>query len=199
MISGMASVGSTESWAGLRSTRSSPPGLAGEYADRRSVYTAALEQAQQLFGAAEHAGCASRPLLAFYGLSQAGRALAAAARATTGHEWLLAGHGLRAPDLTAALPEVPIVQSGGGQSSFIRLSALLNSPSIPHNNTSKPVTIGDLWDLIPDVVDKPLIDRANPRLPLFCVPVGSDSRAPSQAIAIVGGFPRTIREHPLRR
>jgi hypothetical protein len=42
------------------------------------VYVAALQQAEQLFHAAREAGFASSPLLLFYGLSQAGRAIAAA-------------------------------------------------------------------------------------------------------------------------
>ncbi|MCX5151640.1 YaaC family protein [Streptomyces sp. NBC_00320] len=38
-----------------------------------------MEQAQQMFKAAEVVGPQTRPLLVFYGLSQAGRAIAAAA------------------------------------------------------------------------------------------------------------------------
>jgi hypothetical protein len=66
------------SWSDLRGTRWAPPGSAGADPSRRAVYVAALQQAEQLFHAAREAGFASSPLLLFYGLSQAGRAIAAA-------------------------------------------------------------------------------------------------------------------------
>ncbi|WP_416071590.1 YaaC family protein [Streptomyces sp. ME02-8801-2C] len=59
-------------WQALRETRSDPPGWAGSgNAARRKTYNAALEQAEQLLKAAAQVGPASRPLLLFYGLSQA--------------------------------------------------------------------------------------------------------------------------------
>lgn len=69
-----------ESWRTIRTVRADPPArianvLRGE---RRTVFQAALEQAQQQFMAASLIGYESRPLNLFYGLSQAGRALAAA-------------------------------------------------------------------------------------------------------------------------
>jgi hypothetical protein len=42
--------------------------------DRRLIFAAALEQAEQQFLAAAAIGVQSRPLNLFYGLSQAGRA-----------------------------------------------------------------------------------------------------------------------------
>ena len=54
----------------------------------------ALEQAEQMFHAAATVGVATRPLQVFYGLSQAGRAIAAAASGLTGDGWELAGHGI---------------------------------------------------------------------------------------------------------
>ncbi|MFC4088598.1 YaaC family protein [Micromonospora sp. GCM10011541] len=66
-------------WSDLRATRHAPPGGAGANPERRSTYVAALQQAEELFRATETSGPASSPLLLFYGLSQAGRALTAAA------------------------------------------------------------------------------------------------------------------------
>jgi hypothetical protein len=65
-------------WGRLRATRWDPPGAASESAERRRTCFA-LEQAEQMFRAAAGVGPATRPLLVFYGLSQAGRAIAAAA------------------------------------------------------------------------------------------------------------------------
>ncbi|MGW9316795.1 YaaC family protein [Streptomyces albidoflavus] len=75
-----------EAWERLRASRSSRPGRASGGA-RAKTYATALEQAQQMFRAAEGVGPQTRPLLVFYGLSQAGRAIAATAvdlRAKTG-------------------------------------------------------------------------------------------------------------------
>jgi hypothetical protein len=64
---------------------------------RRRTYTFALEQAEQMFRAAAVVGPATRPLLTFCGLSQAGRAIAVAAAAATADSCRLQGHGLRWP------------------------------------------------------------------------------------------------------
>lgn len=73
--------------------RAEPPGFAHEDR-RREVFTAALQQAEELHGAASITGYASRPLPLFYALSQGGRAIAAARNG--GEDWELRGHGLRA-------------------------------------------------------------------------------------------------------
>jgi hypothetical protein len=62
----------------LRWTRSDPPGLASDDAERRSIYVAALQQFEELLGAARQAGPATKALPLFYALSQAGRAIVAA-------------------------------------------------------------------------------------------------------------------------
>jgi hypothetical protein len=79
---------------------------------RRRTYVFALEQAEQMFYAAITVAVATRPLQAFYGLSQAGRA---AAPALTGHGWELADHGIRcdAATLRGELVSRNIVDHGG--------------------------------------------------------------------------------------
>jgi len=66
-------------WTMLRQTRHAPPGYASSAGSRRSTYRAALEQAEQMFAAAVQVSVATRPLQVFYGLSQGGRAVTAAA------------------------------------------------------------------------------------------------------------------------
>jgi hypothetical protein len=126
--------------------------------ERRVVFLSALEQAEQLFRAAESVGYASRPLLAFYGLSQAGRALAAAATAADQDSWQLRGHGLTVPNLDegVSLPSVVVQQVGKAQSSFIRLSELLKSPPLPDAKSPASATIADLWDTLPEAQVRPL-------------------------------------------
>lgn len=96
---------SSDSLYGIRATRASPPGHAGEDEDRRQVYGAALAPFDELIEAASAVGPASRPLPLFYALSQAGRAIAAAhARGA----WRLGYHGLSARELDPPLLDVPV-------------------------------------------------------------------------------------------
>ncbi|WP_394798281.1 YaaC family protein [Streptomyces albidoflavus] len=66
-------------WRALRELRAAPPGRATS-GSRQKLFSSALEQSEQLFTAAGSVGPASRPLVLFYGLSQAGRAIAPARR-----------------------------------------------------------------------------------------------------------------------
>ena len=123
-------------WEKLRGTRWNLPPAAAANQARRRTYVFALEQAEQMFRAAAQTGVATRPLLLFYGLSQAGRAIAAAA-ATGADGWELDGHGITcvARTLRGPLPCVR-VQAGkeGTAGSFVRLSELLDSPLWPRGN-----------------------------------------------------------------
>jgi hypothetical protein len=80
----------------IRRTRARPPGHAGDDA-RRDTYGTALEQFEELLGAAATASPGVRPLPLFYALSQAGRAIAAAYLA---HDWKLHGHGISCGELS---------------------------------------------------------------------------------------------------
>lgn len=82
-------------WERLRASRSKRPGRATAGA-RAKTYSTALEQAQQMFRAAQEVGPQTRPLLVFYGLSQAGRAIAASAVDLKGESWNLVSHGIKA-------------------------------------------------------------------------------------------------------
>jgi hypothetical protein len=120
--------GAESVWDALRATRWRPPASASRDLDRQQTYVAALEQAEQLFRAAAGVGVAARPLLLFYGLSQAGRAVAAAAR-LKGDQYRLAQHGIKACDLDGDLPDIRVEAGTAGRpSSFVRLSELLDSP-----------------------------------------------------------------------
>ena len=60
---------------------------------RRLLFSAALEQSEQQFLAARAVGVQSRPLNLLYGLSQAGRAVAAALTPEA-DDYQLKGHGI---------------------------------------------------------------------------------------------------------
>ncbi|KZB82894.1 YaaC family protein [Amycolatopsis regifaucium] len=139
-------------WQMLRTLRANPPGRAGR-GDRKRTFNMALEQAEQLLGAALTVGPAARPLLAFYGLSQAGRAVAAAARAVSNDDYRLDGHGIRTGEMqgiaTTGLAALTVADQGKG--SFTQLARFLGGASLP---VATP--IGELWGLLPDVSRFPL-------------------------------------------
>lgn len=135
------------SWQMLRAIRSSPPGLASQE-DRRAVFVAALEQSEQLFKAAAGVGVETRPILAFYGLSQAGRAIAAAGG--DDEKWRLETHGITTGALADAAKGLAAVtvrdsRSGKHAGSFPAVSQVLGSASLPGSTP-----LGTLWHLLPE-------------------------------------------------
>ncbi len=143
---------STDStWRRIRALRHSPPSAA-DSGKRRQVFAAALEQAEQLFRASAAVGAAARPLTLFYGLSQAGRAIAAA---RAGEAWQLHGHGIRAEGLDAGLLKVQIRDSGKG--SFTQLASILGSPSL-----SEPATLPQICATLPETQEHPFSGVAVP-------------------------------------
>jgi hypothetical protein len=142
-----------ELWRHIRGLRHGPPGLAGAAADRHEVFGAALEQAEELFDAAASVAAPSRPILLFYGLSQAGRAVAAASTAAPAN-WELQAHGITTGNRTVpSLSQLVIRDSvmGNRVGSFTRLAELLSSGSLPNG-----ATFGEVWATIPDVASAPL-------------------------------------------
>lgn len=89
-----AGAGSAEAgWRQVRSRRADPKGLAQGDPERRRVFGAALQQAEELAAAARAASPASKPITLFYALSQAGRAIVA--NCEEGDWQFPAAHGLR--------------------------------------------------------------------------------------------------------
>lgn len=151
---------SEAAWEQLRATRWSPPAPAAATRERRATYVFALEQAEQMFRAAATVGPATRPLQVFYGLSQAGRAIAAASSTSPGDTWRLSSHGIKAKALNGELPDVKLVTDPpGGSGSFVRMSELLNSPV--WGKGSIPLNV--LWDLLPENQYSPLLDTGTLR------------------------------------
>jgi hypothetical protein len=157
------------------------------------VYVSALQQSEELFAAASQVGYASRPLLAFYGLSQAGRAIAAAAHSATGDDWRLHGHGLTISNLESELPDIAICRQGGSQSSFIRLSAILDSPLLPSTKDDDQLTLNDLWDTVPETRSRPLKQYPNPHPALGVTYVETGESHPL-ASAVIRGIPPPVTD-----
>ncbi|MEU9987163.1 YaaC family protein [Streptomyces sp. NPDC048045] len=144
-----------EAWERLRASRSDPPARANT-GSRRKTYSAALEQAQQLFHAAAVVGPATRPVPVFYGLSQAGRAIAAAAWSLKGDAWQLESHGIKTTGFHLPFPDIEIrTDPPGSQGSFVKVSEVLDSPVWERD----PLRLEDVWDLLPPNLRYPLTTR----------------------------------------
>jgi hypothetical protein len=120
----------------------------------------ALEQFEELLGAASTASPAVRPLPLFYALSQAGRAIAAA---WLPDNWRLRLHGLRCRDLSpASVLDLEIEPTSGkmdgATDSFHGVSAAIESET-----PTQTVTLGQLWLALPEVsrliADAPGVSR----------------------------------------
>lgn len=144
--------------------------------ERAAVFVSALEQAEELMLAAADVGPAASPLLLFYAVSQAGRAIAAARLADP---WRLAGHGLKAPapaDASAGLLRRVVKPDGVRASKGRRLSFAGVAEATRSAQLTSGLELGALWAAIPDLMaplpQPPLEDRTWKRplrvfLPMF--------------------------------
>ncbi len=148
--------GAAESWRALRRRRANPPVPRGRSAARAATFLSALGQAEQQFHAAAGIGYQSRALNLYYGLSQAGRALAAVAPELGNGDWQLDGHGLTVPNRNqfsgGDVGALRLRTDGvaGGRTSFQRLSTVLNS-DVPES-----FALGDVWPLVYETANAPI-------------------------------------------
>lgn len=136
-------------WREIRALRADPPGLAGQNKRRRRVFSAALQQAEELHDAAAHCGFSSRPLTLFYALSQGGRAIAAAK--ATDSSWQFSGHGLETKFDSEEVLEARVVPSGHG--AFQVISEATLSPTLVRG-----LSLAELLATLPDVSNHVALD-----------------------------------------
>ncbi len=132
---------------------------------RRELFSSALEQAEQQFRAAESIGIESRPLNIYYGLAQAGRAIAAAHTPDgTGVSPEVLGHGLSVPGLSTSKPSDDILclrvrGDGRTDSSFGRMASLLDS-----NPLTQGVDLAAVAAMLLELsLDEPVPGRLHPK------------------------------------
>jgi hypothetical protein len=116
------------------------------------VFVSALEQAEDLMHAAASVGAAASPLLLFYAVSQAGRAIAAA---RLDDPWRLSGHGLKAP--APADPSIDLLRrvvkpegadtSKGRRQSFAGVAEATGTAQL-----TSALELGAMWAAIPDLI-----------------------------------------------
>jgi hypothetical protein len=129
----------------IRALRAAPPGRAERSGKRRGVFGSALQQSEELASAASAVGNSSKPLLLFYAMSQAGRAINAAW--SDGQPWQPIAHGIRvqaAEDLPSTQIELDALSSGAD--AYGLLSRAVGSP--PFRATT---TFARLWASLPEL------------------------------------------------
>lgn len=122
----------------LQAMRAAPPALAKDSGARRRVFGAALGQWDALLSASASVVPAASPILLFYALSQAGRAVCAAH--TSGQPWQSRGHGLSIGDPGKPLGETIVRPDGGSDSSFTMFCKALKASPL-----SESTTLSALW------------------------------------------------------
>lgn len=110
-----------------------------------------MKQAQQFFTTSESAGYEIKPILLYYGLNQAVRALAAMGIKQK-QGWEFSSHGLTCKniDQNPGLAGLEVVDSGQG--AFQALGDLVGSPTLPER-----VEFGDIWCSLPQGTHVPLV------------------------------------------
>jgi hypothetical protein len=142
-------------WGGIRSLRHDPPASASGNGDNRhprlTTFQAAIEQCEQFIKAASTADYATRPVHLFYAMSQGSRAVVAASPRLAANDWHVYGHGLSAWTQPKRLPEVTVHAYGNGLFQAMA-TALGFQPLVP----DEKITLGELWPLIPESINRPL-------------------------------------------
>jgi hypothetical protein len=122
----------------IQALRATPPGLAADRGARRRVFGAALGQWDALLGASALVVPTASPILLFYALSQAGRAVCAAS--ISGQPWRAGGHGLKIGNPGKPIGETIVSPDGGDDTSFAMFCRALQAAPL-----SETTTLGALW------------------------------------------------------
>jgi hypothetical protein len=155
---------------------------------RRYTFVAAMAQFEEQMTAAKVVTPATRPLNLYYGLAQAGMAIAAAHAPGA---WSFSRHGLKLIDTQPELSEIQVTPEGEG--AFQRVASATGSPII-----EAPVTLGKLWASLPDLLDIDLPGPAN-LVPLNVIPVTFNTSAPRADLYLsLGEMPEDLVEQAKR-
>jgi YaaC-like Protein len=137
-------------WRKIRAKRHQPPPNAFNN-PRRLVFAAAMKQSEQFFRLSDQAGYETKPILLYYGLNQAARAIVAVG-APLDEPWQLNGHGLTCPGLNQVMSLGDlIVVNHGKDKSFQKLAEQMSSPTLPAK-----VEFRELWASLPEGAEVPL-------------------------------------------
>ena len=161
-------------WFGLRGRRVSLHirSKLSETAGRRQTFAAAMAQFEEQFTAAKVVTEATRPLNLYYGLAQAGMAIAAA---HGDDPWSFSRHGLRLADREGELADITVGPEGDG--AFQKVAAATGSPLI-----TAPASLGALWASLPDLLDVGQLPGSTSPVPIPLFADESPARQPRASL-----------------
>ncbi len=162
----LAIADAARTWQEIRAVRARPTGLAADDLERRAVFTASLQQAQELaVAAASTASYATKPLPLFYALSQGMRAASAA---WVEEAWRIHGHGAtvvtQRPLMQTVIKPRPTVTEH--HRDCLSTLQMLDG----HDPMAKPFTLEALWAATPETPQIELAGRAPASLRLHVSP-----------------------------
>lgn len=130
-------------WFGLRGRRAvlRDRSKLNETAARQQTFAAAMGQFEEQFTAAKMVTEATRPLNLYYGLAQAGMAIAAA---HADDPWSFSRHGLHLTNWGGELADMILAPEGDG--GFQKVATATGSQLLPG-----PVSLGALWASLPEL------------------------------------------------
>ena len=165
-------------WFRLRERRSSlqTQSKLALTASRRQTFAAAMGQFEEQFTAAKVVTAATRPLNLYYGLCQAGMAIAAA---HADDPWSFSSHGLHLVDREAEFIDILVRPEGVG--GFQKVAAATGSPGI-----TEPVSLGALWASLPDLSQAGALPGSTRPVPLVFLADEAPARRPRATLLIPG-------------
>lgn len=122
---------------------------------------------------------ATRPLNLYYGLCQAGMAIATA---HADDPWSFSSHGLHLVDREAEFSDMMVRPDGDG--GFQRVAAATGSPAI-----TEPVSLGALWASLPDLAQAGALPGSTRPVPLVFLADEAPARRPRATLLIPGEMP----------
>jgi hypothetical protein len=145
-------------WFGLRGRRAvlRDRSKLNETAARQQTFAAAMGQFEEQFTAANVVTDATRPLNLYYGLAQAGMAIAAA---YADDPWRFSRHGLRLTNWGGELADMLVAPEGDG--GFQKVGTATGSQLL-----SGPVSLGALWASLPELSDAGLLPGSDTPPPI---------------------------------
>lgn len=147
---------------------------------RKQTFAAAMAQFEEQFSAAKAVTAATRPLNLYYGLAQAGMAIAAA---YAPDPWSFSRHGLRLGDRNPELPDILVGPEGAG--GFQKVATATGSPVI-----TAPVSLGTLWSSLPDLAQAGTLPGGPWRIPLGLLAENTfPARRPRATLYLPGEMP----------
>ena len=143
-----------------------------------------MAQFEEQLTAARTVTPATQPLNLYYGLAQAGMAIAAAHAADP---WSFNSHGLQLVDRHAELGEMQLTAERDG--AFQRVSSATASPGL-----AGPVSLGALWASLPDLSEVALLPGPDRPAALYLIPDAAPGSVPAATLYLKGELP----EAPVR-